>query len=467
MKNTWLRRDEHVALGRGDKKLGCKVMSIKQREPSPPARPRTSPSSGICTSPVKATSYNFAIRKDMRSNGIRTPYRTSERVPFFINSDNTSQRSMKRAKNLLEGVLKRDCTAHDGIPKPANHIVRKIENIKHPEFKRTESFPRFNFKNENFLSFGCFDTTDRPGWDESPVLSAENKKALQRKRKVRQMKMRLVEINVITNTVKDVLTAFLSDNKPSLIKDNMSFSVPIYLNNHEIHAWRTLSNLQLINGESFSLIHMEELCDICKSSGDDGQLDATRFRIRHPEIYHFVCYCNLLLGGTKSFSSAKFLLLRDISLLLNFVQKVIHCYGGFYLCPEFELFFTSFQVNPLKVPLENLRAATTYRLREAKHLQQQQQQHQMRMKSTPGSWDQESCNKSATLSSPNHSKKSSNPKKINPEKEIQPWDETISVLSCSQSKLTMFTTESDMNDTISKQSSKTSIFIPLPQKLSR
>ena len=209
-----------------------------------------------------------------------------------------------------------------------------MEMIKNPQLKRSKSLVRYHFGNSNFLTFGSFDVFLRPGWDRSlRVKTAEEKTTAERRKRMQRMKDQLAELNAITATVKEVLMAYTGEPM-CYLKDKMSFSVPIFLNNHEIHAWRTVKNLLYTYGESFSLSHMEELGAICglvdSSSASDSThnkkettpMNARLFREEHPEIFHFVCYCNLLLGGTKSFASAKFMLLRDFAMLLKFIQQV-------------------------------------------------------------------------------------------------------------------------------------------------
>lgn len=345
MKNTWLRAEEQAARSSRSsysssspgmnknttKGKGCKLLQVRDREPvvMTPAqtRPRTvtvPPPHKRVNSETLSPEPTFAVRRDMVIETIRTPYRVSDqRSAFFINSDSSTERKLQRAKKLLEGVMKRDCITHDGIPKPGNHIVRKLEKTEHPTIKRALSVPRFSFIDEDFLTFGTFDVKLRPGWDESVLATADQKEVERRRERVRIMKEKLTEMNAITNTVKEVITSY-SKEKMMYIKDCMSFTVPVYLNNHEIHAWRTLSNLLFTYGQSFNLNHMEELADFCglDDRKDNSKFDLRRFRFQHPEIFHFVCYCNLLLGGTKSFSSARFMLLRDLEILLGLIQRV-------------------------------------------------------------------------------------------------------------------------------------------------
>jgi hypothetical protein len=299
------------------------------------------------TPELKISSSHFGIRKDFMTETVRNPYQTSERYPFWINGEQSTERQLARAQKLLAGVMKRDSTVHDGVPRPASHVARKFEKQDHPTiYHRCESIPRFSFLHKDFLTFGTFDVYLRPGWDESLLLSAEEKDATERRKRVQAMKDKLIELNAITTTVKDVLSAYSEDNM-HFLKDNMSFSVPVYLNNHEIHAWRTVSNLLFTYGESFNLSHMEELAAMCGLTDNNNSnvnsnskatttttattattatatanIDMSSFRERHPEVFHFVCYCNLLLGGTKSFVSAKYMLLRDFVMLLKFLQQV-------------------------------------------------------------------------------------------------------------------------------------------------
>jgi hypothetical protein len=331
MKNMWLRAEEQAAVKPTQVvKPRCRQLQVRDRphvasDGSSYHRRQTAPSNiKKKSSPETPSSHVFGIRKDMVSEVIRKPYQSSDqRTSFWINSDSSTERKLLRAKKLLAGVMKRECTAHDGIPKPANHVVRNIEKIEHPHLQRSRTIPRFSFIDDDFLTFGTFDVVMRPGWDESLLISADEKIAENRRNRVKLMKEKLVELNAIIGTVKDVMVAYSGDGT-CYIKDHMVFAVPIYLNNHEMHAWRTVSNLLYTYGQSFSLGHMEQIADLCGSNDakDNSKIDMRKFRFQHPEIYHFVCYCNLLLGGSKSFISARFMLLRDLSMLLKLIRQV-------------------------------------------------------------------------------------------------------------------------------------------------
>mmetsp|Transcript_37324 Transcript_37324/g.69524 ORF Transcript_37324/g.69524 Transcript_37324/m.69524 type:complete len:856 (+) Transcript_37324:176-2743(+) len=459
MKNTWLRAEEQTVVKPSPALQGCKQMKLRDRAPVVMTPAQTRPVSVIVpprdqrqrpeTSPA-CPGHSFAIRKDMISETIRSTYRDSastDRSPFWINGDSRTKRKLKRANKLLQGVLK-SCTAHDGVPKPGNHIVRKLEKTLHPTLKRAQSVPRFSFIDEDFITFGTFDVELRPGWDDSLLISADEKIAEERRQRVKIMKEKLLEMNAITNAVKEVITTYSRSNV-EYIKDNMRFTVPVYLNNHEIHAWKVLSNLLYTYGRSFQLMHMEEISDICglDDRKENPKIDLRRFRFQHAEIFHFICYCNLLLGGTKSFVSARFMLLRDLEMLMGLIQHI----------------------SPLNIPIENLRAASAFRLREAKHMKQlatntylgSQHPSQLNSASTSSkmtgraSMRQPPTTQSWTKTSDSSMQHQS------------PWDDNVSWASACPSKLTMFTMESGVSQSCTTvKTAHTSVFNTLPQKLS-
>lgn len=187
------------------------------------------------------------------------------------------------------------------------------------------TMPRSTIKYDDFMAFGTFDMSQRPGWDENYRVCRDEDHTQRLKQKAQLLKQRKAELGAITGAVREVMGAY-SPHAPAIIKNSHKFSVPVYLNNHEIHAWRTLSNLLTTHGHSFSFSDVEGLAELCrvKEDGDSTgrEVDLRRFRFQHPEVFHFVCYCNLLLGGTKSFASARFTLLWDLAMLLRLIQQV-------------------------------------------------------------------------------------------------------------------------------------------------
>ena len=259
----------------------------------------------------------------------KRPLTAPERAPskHRVNEEVCSRKQLLQAKRLLEGVMRRDCTKSDGVAKPANHIVREIEKKqKSCVIKRSKTFKRYNFLTKDFISFGTYDVYNRPDWNSH----SDDQHSTQRE-KLKRTREKLAELNAITATAREVISTY-SRGKRVYICNDIPFLVPVYLNNHEIHAWRTAQNLLDLHSRSVSQSHLEELASICgveDSDGSDPLKDKERVRCEHPEVYHFVCYCNLLLGGTQSFLSAKYLLLRDIAALLKFIQQVHMTY---FLC---------------------------------------------------------------------------------------------------------------------------------------
>jgi hypothetical protein len=275
-----------------------------------------------------------------------TSFHKPQRVPLL------DKKILKKTKTLLRKV-ETTPPAHgvDGPGAPGGHIARVVTQIhsesrdkssEHTLLLRQESKPyQFTEDVNSMISFGHYDINSRPKWEER---FREYPKEIAAKELEKRMKQRSEEKmlassdSAIMVIMRDILDMYTTKFQPPKTQTGR-FQSPDNLNLDETHVWLRLRIGLYKAGEAITHRQLEVLASLCRqyraascqpnaSSSSATTASSISFERKQPKVkipsvlVHFMRYLNLILGGSHSFRSAQFMLLRDLTYLLKLIQNV-------------------------------------------------------------------------------------------------------------------------------------------------
>jgi hypothetical protein len=259
-----------------------------------------------------------------------------------------TKNTLKKTRTLLHKAESRGPRYPGGPGNPGGHIARQVSKYRSETnlsisgpgqgqglLLRQESKPYiFTEDTEQMISFGHFDIASRPNWDprfqEYPkeIAALELHKRMKQRAKEKVLASSDSAILVIMRDILDMYTSHfhLPDSQDA------KFQSPDNLNLDETHVWLRIRIALHKTGEGVTHRHLEALANICRQyrasssqlhpqSGASSPQRKRRVKVP-PVLIHFMRYLNLLLGGSSSFRSAQFILLRDLTYLLKLLQNV-------------------------------------------------------------------------------------------------------------------------------------------------
>jgi hypothetical protein len=372
MKNIWLR----------ERALSPKRPTLSRSEVE--YRPiSASSASNIKMPPITRKNPNDLLSPKSSQHWIDgyTGYHKPQRIPFI------NKKTLKKTRSLLKKVESHPTYGVDGPGAPGGHIARKVNKMI-SESKETiapkalllrqQSKPyQFTEDLNSMISFGHSDITSRPLWEDrfpeypKEIAAMELEKRMKQRADEKILATSESAILVIMRDILDMYTTKFHSPKTQSGK----FQSPDHLNLDETHVWLRLRISLQKAGEAITHRQLEALGNLCRqyrashsSTTTDSSTSPRKLpRVKIPPILiHCLRYLNLLLGGSHSFRSAQFILLRDLTALLKLIQNV-------RIFPHFSSLLLSTlpslgQIDPLKLPLDNIRNATTFRIKDMKIL---------------------------------------------------------------------------------------------------
>jgi hypothetical protein len=341
MKNIWLReRELSPKRLRHDVEYRPFSASCDGTEKMPPIsskrRPSTSNDSGGAS----------IARKNL-------PWKDGyTRLHKSICAPSLDKRTLKKTKTLLHKAESSDVRYVGGPGSPGGHIAREVSKYRSDSNQcnppasgqgvllRQESKPYiFTEDIEKFISFGHFDIDSRPQWDPRFREYPKERATLELTKRMKQRakeKVLASSDSAILVIMRDILEMYTSKfHLPN--SQDAKFQSPDNLNLDETHVWLRIRIALHKAGEGVTHRQLEALANICRqyraASSHPGSTSQSReggasspekkLRVKIPSILiHFMRYLNLLLGGSSSFRSAQFILLRDLTYLLKLLQHV-------------------------------------------------------------------------------------------------------------------------------------------------
>lgn len=322
MKNIWLREREFSPNHRTNqvefRPISASASEMGSIPPISPKRPKTNESN---------------IRPLFPWKGGYHGVQKSNHVPIL------NQDSIKRTRTVLQKAIRKDGRSAGAPGSPGGHIAREIaqkmaDSKSYSGVVLLQEFKPYQFtENVNkMISFGRFDIEARPKWDPrfqqypKEVAARELDKRMKKRAKERVLATSDSAILVI---MRDILEMYTSKFHIPVSQD-AKFQAPDHLNPDEIHVWLRLRIALHKAGEGTTHRQLEALANICRQYRADwsqrnlsSSLPHKHARVKIPPILiHFMRYLNLILGGSSSFRSAQFILLRDLNYLLKLIQNV-------------------------------------------------------------------------------------------------------------------------------------------------
>jgi hypothetical protein len=310
-------------------------------------------------------------------------------------------REISKSRRILGTAEKTDFSVVNKIGAPGGHIAR-MEADKRGERSPTKSsgLKMFCFSEniDDLLSYNTKESNeDVPDWEPRFICdhierAAKAKEKRQQKRAhLRSLNMGLNAINV---TMHDIVSMYTTAHAEGSLT-GATVETPIHLNDDEAHVWQKLRASLYNCGQQFTHKAMDEIAA--------RHRDPESVANNNPIFTHFLQYMNIVLGGTNSLASAKVILLKDLSYLLKLIQDVcvypLCIYLGHLVLIRCGIL--SLQIDLFKLPLDSLREATAFRMREMTRigqlLQAQYQSNDLGSVSSTESEDTGSLNQRSTV----------------------------------------------------------------------
>mmetsp|Transcript_16839 Transcript_16839/g.25321 ORF Transcript_16839/g.25321 Transcript_16839/m.25321 type:complete len:812 (+) Transcript_16839:154-2589(+) len=326
MKNVWLRDLERAPEPKAKKYLDIRPISAPER---------------VQGNKRRNESVHITQQRPPSSGGWRQSSTGTHKSGFLepINPD----KAVSKTRRILKRASHEDLKFQSTGP-PPGHIARELAEKREKEKEQArrrmlrQDTKVYNFTEDitKMLSFGQFDCKERPEWDERFIRSHIDKReqALAKRKEKRAREKALSRgQNAISVTMRDVLEMYtlpftIPKGKKAVVR------VPLHLNDDELHVWYKGRMALYHAGTQVQHKNLQQLFSVCRQ----------RMRSTHDNIVivHFLRFVNVILGGTSSFQSAKVILLKDLNYLHRLIQNV----------------------NPMSLPLDYLRAAVTFRMKE-------------------------------------------------------------------------------------------------------
>lgn len=225
------------------------------------------------------------------------------------------ERDVIKARRVLDRAVKEDFTKVNKIGSPGGHIAR-IEADKKGERSPGRIGQKMFCFSENIddlMSYHTRETVDRPQWSNRFTrdhLDKAEKEVERRKKKRAKQKSMDAGLNAINLTMHDIVAMYTTVQADGI--QGSFHPSPVHLNDDEMHVWQRLRVSLHHTGQFFSHKALDEVAAAAY------RLDAPI----HPIFAHFLQYMNIVLGGTSSLSTARMILLKDVSYVLKLIQEV-------------------------------------------------------------------------------------------------------------------------------------------------
>lgn len=335
MKNIWLRerefsptRRKHEVEYRPISAAAATSENHSHIPPISPNRPKTNESNIKPIFPCWKGGYH----------GVHKP----NQVPTV------NKESIKKTSKILRKAVKNEVRYPGGPGAPGGHIAREVaQNIarskRHSTVVLLQTTVPYQFTEDTnkMMNFGHYDIEARPKWDPRfPEYPKEIAARELEKRKKKRAKERILATSdsAILVIMRDILEMYTSKfHMPHSQEEK--FLSPDNLNPDETHVWLRLRIALYKAGEGVTPRQLVALANICRqyrvswSQQNMSNSPNKHDKIKVPPILvHFMRYLNLILGGSSSFRSAQFILLRDLNYLLRLIQNVCSRYILFSHC---------------------------------------------------------------------------------------------------------------------------------------